>query len=76
MVHFIKIIDKNELKWNKLDHLHDSQNHSQKSNKRIRKVQKILEGAVNIEYGNIENGNIKFCQESGELKERFRQKCV
>ena len=33
-------------------------------------------GAVNIEYRNIENGNIKFCQESGELKVRFRQKCV
>ena len=30
-----------------------------------------LEGAVNIEYGNIENGNIEFCQESGELKVRL-----
>ena len=27
-----------------------------------------MEGAVNIEYGNIENGNIEFCHESGELK--------
>ena len=26
------------------------------------------EGAVNIEYGNIEIGNIEFCHESGELK--------
>ena len=33
------------------------------------KLEHILsEGAVNIEYGNIENGNIEFCQESGELK--------
>ena len=27
-----------------------------------------MERAVNMEYGNIENGNIEFCQESGELK--------
>ena len=31
----------------------------------------LTEGAVNIEYGNIENGNIEFCQESGELNVRL-----
>ena len=40
-----------------------------------------LGGGFNIVYGNIVNGNIVngkivFCQESGELKLRFRQKCV
>ena len=30
--------------------------------------EKIKEGAVNIKYSNIENGNIEFCQVSGKLK--------
>ena len=34
-------------------------------------MRNIWEGAVNIEYGNIKNGNIEFCQESGELKVRL-----
>ena len=33
-------------------------------------------GGFNIVFGNIVNGNIVFCHESGELKVRFRQKCV